>query len=68
MGDVWSILLLVLGIGAIAAGVILATGNKPWKANDVEPMSPPAGPGAEGMGVVGPGEIVPGPSDNSEAT
>jgi hypothetical protein len=66
MGDIWSILLVVLGIGAIAAGVMLATGNKPWRSNDVEPTSPPAGPGAEGMGVVGPGEISPGPSDQSE--
>jgi hypothetical protein len=67
MVDVWSVLLVLLGLGALFAGVMLATGNKPWRANDVEPTSPPAGPGAEGMGVVGPGDISPGaPEDEWE--
>lgn len=69
MGDMWSILLMLLGLGAVVAGVMLATGNKPWKSNDVRPMTPPAGPDAEGMGVVGPGDIAPGaPQDESETT
>lgn len=60
MADLWSILLVLLGLGAVVVGLMLATGNKPWRANDVEPTSPPAGPGAEGMYVAGPGEIAPG--------
>jgi hypothetical protein len=71
MADVWSILLVLIGLGAVVAGVMLATGNKPWHSNDVRPTSPPAGPGAEGMGVVGPGDISPSdisPSNESEAT
>ena len=64
MGDVWSVLLILLGLGALVAGVMLATGNKPWRSNDVEPLSPPAGPGAESMGVVGPGDISPGAPDD----
>lgn len=67
MGDIWSILLVVLGLLALFAGIRLATGNKPWSADSVDPSSPPAGPGAEGMGVVGPGEISPGvPEDDSK--
>jgi hypothetical protein len=69
MGEAWSILLVLLGVGAVVAGVMLATGNKPWKSNDVRPTSPPAGPGAEGERVVGPGGIAPGPAnDQTEAT
>lgn len=60
MPDIWSILLVVAGIFAIAAGVVLATGNKPWSSDSVEPTSPPADPGAEGMRVTGPGDIAPG--------
>lgn len=67
MGDIWSILLVVLGLIALFAGIRLATGNKPWSASGADPTSPPAGPGAEGMGVVGPGDISPGvPDDESE--
>ena len=69
MGEAWSILLVLLGVGAVVAGVMLATGNKPWKSNDVSPTSPPAGPGAESERVVGPGDIAPGPPhDETEAT
>ena len=60
MGDLWSLLLVVLGVLALVAGVRLATGNKPWSDDSVEPTSPPAGPGAEGMRVPEPGEISPG--------
>ncbi len=67
MGDIWSILLVVLGLLALYAGIKLATGNKPWSDDAIEPTSPPAGPDAEGMGVVGPGEISPGvPEDHSD--
>lgn len=60
MGDIWSILLVVLGVFALVAGIKLATGNKPWSDEAREPTSPPAGPGAEGMRVTGPGDISPG--------
>lgn len=60
MNELWLILLVLAGLGAVIVGLMLATGNKPWAADDVEPATPPAGPGAEGMGVAGPGEIVPG--------
>lgn len=42
MGDIRSILLVVLGI---AAGVRLANGNKPWSDDPTEPTSPTARPG-----------------------
>lgn len=60
MNDLWLFLLVLAGLGAVIVGLMLATGNKPWAADDVEPTTPPADPGAEGMGVAGPGEIVPG--------
>lgn len=60
MGDIWSILLVVLGLFALIAGIRLATGNKPWSDHSDQPTSPPADPGAEGMRVTGPGEIAPG--------
>lgn len=69
MPDKWSILLGVAGIFALIAGVMLATGNKPWSNDSMEPTSPPAGPGAEGMRVTGPGDIAPGePKDGSAVT
>lgn len=60
MSDLWLILLVLAGLSAVVVGLMLATGNKPWAADDVEPTSPPAGPGAEGMTAVEPGEITPG--------
>jgi hypothetical protein len=60
MPEIWSILLVVAGLFAIVAGVMLATGNKPWSYDSVEPTSPPAGPDAEGMRVTGPGDITSG--------
>ena len=66
----WLVILVVLVIAAVAAGIMLATGNKPLGSDDVTPTSPPAGPGAEGMGVAGPGDITPGAvheRDESEA-
>lgn len=60
MSDMWLILLLLAGLGAVVVGLMLATGNRPVAADDVEPAMPPADPGAEGMGVAGPGEIIPG--------
>jgi len=63
--EIWSILLVVAGLLAIGAGVMLATGNKPWSSDSVEPTSPPAGPGAEGMRVAGPGDITPGDPEQS---
>jgi hypothetical protein len=57
MPDIWSILLVVAGLFALVAGVMLATGNKPWSNDSIEPTSPPAGPDAEGMAVTGPGDI-----------
>lgn len=60
MPEIWSILLVVAGLFAIVAGVMLATGNKPWSSDSMEPTSPPAGPGAEGMRVAGPGDITSG--------
>jgi len=66
MPEIWSILLVVAGLLAIGAGVMLATGNKPWSSDSVEPTSPPADPGAEGMRVAGPGDITPGdPEQNA---
>jgi len=63
------VIVVVLVIAAVVAGIMLATGNKPRGSDDVTPpTSPPAGPGAEGMGVAGPGEIVPGPSDDESET
>lgn len=68
MGDIWSILLVILGIFAIVAGIRLATGNKPWSDENPEPTSPPAGPGAEGMYTPEPGEIAPGaPADDPDS-
>jgi len=67
MGDIWSILLVVLAVIAVAAGIRLATGNKPWSSDPVDPLSPPAGPGAEGMRVTGPGDIAPGVPDEDES-
>lgn len=64
MGDIWSILLVVLGVAAIVVGVRMATGNKPWSDDTTEPTSPPADPGAEGMRVAERGEIAPGPPDD----
>ena len=66
MGDIWSILLVILGIAAVVAGIRLATGNKPWSDDPTEPTSPPAGPGAEGMRVAERGEIAPGAPDGDE--
>lgn len=67
MDDIWSILLVILGLFALFAGIRLATGNKPWSGDSVDPTSPPAGPGAEGMRVLGPGDISPGvPEDDSQ--
>lgn len=60
MPEIWSILLVLGGLFAIVAGVTLATGNKPWSSDSIEPTSPPAGPGAEGMRVTGPGDITSG--------
>lgn len=60
MPEIWSILLVVAGLFAIVAGVVLATGNKPWSSDSKEPTSPPAGPGAEGMRVAAPGDITSG--------
>jgi hypothetical protein len=65
MPEIWSILLVVAGLLAIGAGVMLATGNKPWSSDSVEPTSPPADPGAEGMRVAGPGDITPGDPEQS---
>ncbi len=58
----WLILLVLAGLGAVIVGLMLATGNRPVAADDVGPAMPPANPGAEGMGVARPGEIVPGVS------
>lgn len=67
MGDIWSILLVVLGLFALYTGIKLATGNKPWSDENTEPTSPPAGPGAEGMAVPGPGDVSPGaPEDDPD--
>lgn len=63
MPDIWSILLVVAGLFALVAGVVLATGNKPWSDDRVEPTSSPSDPGAEGMRVTGPGDISPGDPD-----
>ena len=60
MPDIWSILLVGAGLFAIVAVAILATGNKPWSSDSVEPTSPPGDAGAEGMRVFGPGDIAPG--------
>lgn len=67
MGDIWSILLVALGLVVLFVGIKLATGNKPWSDDTTEPTSPPAGPGAEGMGVVGPGDISPGAPEEDSA-
>lgn len=67
MPDIWSILLVVAGIFALFAGVMLATGNKPWSNDSMEPTSPPAGPEAEGMRVTGPGDIAPGEPEDVSA-
>lgn len=66
MGDIWSILLVLLGVAAIVAGIRLATGNKPWSDDTAEPTSPPADAGAEGMRVAERGEIAPGEPDEDE--
>lgn len=68
MGDIWSLLLIVLGVLALVAGMWLATGNKPWSSNGREPTSPPAGPDAEGMRVTGPGDISPGAPDEEDSS
>lgn len=60
MPEIWSLLLVLAGVFAIVAGALLAIGNKPWSSESVEPTSPPADPGAEGMRVTGPGDITPG--------
>lgn len=65
MGDIWSILLVILGVFAIVAGVRLATGNKPWSDESRQPSTPPADPGAEGMYIPEAGEVSPGaPADD----
>lgn len=68
MGDIWSILLVALGLFALVAGFRLATGNKPWSDETAEPTSPPAGPGAEGMRVTDAGDIAPGEPDETDGT
>lgn len=68
MPVIWSILLIAAGVFAIVAGVMLATGNKPWSNDSMEPTSPPADPGAEGMNVSGPGDISPGEPMAGEPT
>lgn len=68
MGDIWSILLVLLGLFAVVAGIWLARGNKPWSNDTPDPTSPPAGPGAEGMGVTGPGDISPGAPNDEDVT
>lgn len=65
MSEIWLILLVVAGLFAVVAGVKLATGNKPWSSDSTEPSSPPAGPGAEGMRVAGPGDITSGDSEQT---
>jgi hypothetical protein len=60
MPVIWSILLVAAGLFALVAGIMLATGNKPWSNDSMVPTSPPADPGAEGMLVSGPGDISPG--------
>lgn len=64
MSELWAILLVLLGLAAVVAGVMLATGNKPWAASEVDPLYPPADPGAEGMNVTGPGEVSPGAAED----
>lgn len=68
MGELWSILLLVLGVATVFAIVKLAIGNKPWSRNSVEPSSPPADAESEGMRVMEPGEISPGAPDKNDSS
>jgi len=64
MDDLWWILLVLLVPGAVIARQLLTRGTEPASPVDIEPTSPPAGPDAEGMAVVGPGDIAPGVPDD----
>lgn len=66
MPDTWLILLAVAGLFALGAVWKLDNDAKSRSDTPNEPTSPPAGPGAEGMLVSGPGDVSPGEPDQRQ--
>ncbi len=65
MATIWTIVVLIVAVLFLIAVVRWYRRSEPSTRVDATPSSPPADAGTEGMRVAEPGEIAPGPEENS---